>query len=1088
MTSDATPAVDDWQRLQTGTFIIPSTGQRARRQLSLRTPALQSDPPSPNTFVSVFSRTATAKDRARALIHNVAAFFRAIWAWILSPNGKAVLKCSFAYLLGTMGTFCGPLADLLGRRDGKHIVATITVYFHPARTVGSMLEAILIALIAVVYGQLMSLLAMGTSVLLDEKLEMVVLSRLSVLVLYIGGGLGFVGWVKQKFNRPLINTACTLTSIAIISSITKEEVAFEGQFSTEANEQVLRMLFLGILITATVNVLVWRTSARRDLQKSLSCAVVNLGDMLSMITRGFLNGSEDEVNSEHFTNVSSQYESARADMSTSLRESKFEYYLFGGEKQYSSVKAIVKTIENLSHAVGGLRTACDTQFVLLKETPFTDVDSLLSPRGTGYFPRPGLTRTVSSFLRNTRERVSALEAITESSEGRSTGTTTPVMPSEQPISPRTEAAPEPEPANPVPVFRTPSDIFEVFILRLGPSMKSLAYTLSEILRDPPFVSPAAGGGFEILVNENFKPSLLEARALFDNSRAGALEELYDSLELDRSRSEKIQADIEEVAAACSHFSYSLQCVAEDIETYLDALDDFKFLVGTDQRSWGWLRFWRRFWRPRKRAPADAAPLDGGEGQGLLAGEDIPVVPLRKSAVPRGIPDEMLRQRDNYSWDASPSDGGFTKRLSQVALRYSRFLTRDDILFGTKVGIGAIVWAAAAFIPSTRPIYKAWRGEWGLLSYMIVIATTVGASNTTSLGRFRGTVAGAVCALVGWLLSDGDVYLLAFFGWLMSLYNFYITFELKNPQMGRTTLLAWNIMILYAYSLARELYDDDDDDLDDDANPLMFDIVFHRFVAVTLGIIWGMVVCRFIWPLSGRKKFREGMSVLYLQLGLIWKRGPLAVLLRGDNPGYLRSGEQAALRRYALKLDTLRKAAESEFSLRGPFPKAPYARIMASTTRILDGFHAMSLATTRHGPLSPGERALLRFTAPERAVLCDRICHVCQVVASSVMLEYPLTDAIPSVTGVKDRLLGKVYQMRKRQAELEDEAEGRGEGSGAMGVGGEGEEEMIVVKERDFALVYIYTLLTAQVADELGKVIAEVEGLFGVLSSDSSLLQ
>lgn len=180
--------------------------------------------------------------------------------------------------------------------------------------------------------------------------------------------------------------------------------------------------------------------------------------------------------------------------------------------------------------------------------------------------------------------------------------------------------------------------------------------------------------------------------------------------------------------------------------------------------------------------------------------------------------------------------------------------------------------------------------------------------------------------------------------------------------------------------------------------------------------------------------------------------------------------------------------------------------MASTTRILDGFHAMSLATTRHGTLSPGERALLRFTAPERAVLCDRICHVCQVVASSVMLEYPLTDAIPNVRGVKDRLLGKVYQMRKRQAELVDEGMGERSGTfraeefdGEEGGGGERREsdgggsrgeggEFIVVKERDFALVYIYTLLTAQVADELRVVMQEVEALFGVLSDESTLLQ
>ena len=230
------------------------------------------------------------------------------------------------------------------------------------------------------------------------------------------------------------------------------------------------------------------------------------------------------------------------------------------------------------------------------------------------------------------------------------------------------------------------------------------------------------------------------------------------------------------------------------------------------------------------------------------------------------------------------------------------------------------------MPSTRPIYKSWKGEWGLLSYMIVIATTVGASNTTSLGRFRGTCVGALCSLVGWLVSDGDVWTLAFCGWLMSLYNFYQTLERGNAQLGRTTLLAWNIIILYSYSLGRELYgdgDDDDPDLDDDAKPLIFEIVFHRFIAVTMGIIWGLVFCRLIWPLSGRKKFREGVSVLYLQMGLIWKRGPLAVLLRGDNPGYLRTGEQAALRRYG-------EFSFSPFPFsRSPNPSPPFQFFIAA---------------------------------------------------------------------------------------------------------------------------------------------------------------
>ena len=179
------------------------------------------------------------------------------------------------------------------------------------------------------------------------------------------------------------------------------------------------------------------------------------------------------------------------------------------------------------------------------------------------------------------------------------------------------------------------------------------------------------------------------------------------------------------------------------------------------------------------------------------------------------------------------------------------------------------------------------------------------------------------------------------------------------------------------------------------------------------------------------------------------------------------------------------SAKSEFELRGPFPFSAAGRLMQSTTRILDAFYAMSLLTQRKGYLSEGERALLQFTASERAQLCDRICHVFQVVASSLMLEYPLTDAIPSVIGVRDRLLGKIFRFRKVHVPVS-----------APTTPGEWDDDehgpanplRVVVEEKDYALLYAYALVTGQVADELGVIEKEIEHLFGVLHEESLLLQ
>lgn len=154
--------------------------------------------------------------------------------------------------------------------------------------------------------------------------------------------------------------------------------------------------------------------------------------------------------------------------------------------------------------------------------------------------------------------------------------------------------------------------------------------------------------------------------------------------------------------------------------------------------------------------------------------------------------------------------------------------------------------------------------------------------------------------------------------------------------------------------------------------------------------------------------------------------------------------------------------------------------MHSTKHILDGFYAMRLITQRRLSLSPGERALLDFTGTERVRLCQRICHVFQVLASSIMLEYPLTDATPTIDSTKDQLLGKIYQFRKRHM-------GEQLCDGDEEVDGDGGRR-VAADERDYALLYAYTLVTAQVADELKRVRGEIEGLFGVLNQEELLLE
>ncbi|KAI4867371.1 Fusaric acid resistance protein-like-domain-containing protein [Hypoxylon rubiginosum] len=1073
-------------KLRNGTWIIPGTGERTRRQFTLRYPYL--DGPDDDDDIRPLSEGETVKEKVLNALHNTRVRAQSLWAWTNSPKGRGTIKCSIAYLLASMGTFWEPAASFLGPMDGKHIVATISVYFHPARSAGSQIEAVAIAVVAVCYAMFIGTLSMATSVLFGSVLDMVELSYALVLIIFIGGGLGFVGWVKQKLNNPLVSVGASIASIGIITIVTKENSVHTGVFTNQKIIQSLKILLMATTISTLVNLVIWPVSARLALRKSMRNASTSLGDMLSMIASGFLSGAEEDLSSSAFTKASSTYSSNLSQMNKNARESKYEYYFLGQEEVYRNDKAVVKSMEKLAQSIGGLRSAANTQFELLKEVsngPLT-ANANVSPTTNVFSPIFG--RSLSATLKSGSNRFNALGAIDEAPNERSDQEDDPTPMRDSPtamLSPSTSS------------LGTPSDIFELFIARLGPSMKSLVHTMAEMLKEPPFGNP----GSPVKINEQFKQSLGDAISLYNQARGNSLEELYKTIELGRNRSETVQADFEEVAAACGHFSFSLLSFADEMQIYLDTLDDLRDVTEQNKRTWKWLMVWKHMKLPSRNKSEDPEQLN------LIK----PVRRMRQSKLPQGIPDTMKNRRGTVGWDIAPQGetlwDHIVRATSRSLLKFFRFLARDDIRFGLKVGIGATLYAMFAFIPQTRPVYAHWRGEWGLLSFMIVCSMTVGASNATGLARFTGTIMGAAFVLINWWISDGNAIALAILGWAVAFGAFYIMVDRGNAAFGRFILLSYNVSSLYAYSLTQRVDDDDDDE--GGIHPVINTIAFHRVVAVSVGIVWGLIICRLIWPMPARQKFKEGLAVLYLQMGLIWKRGPLAILLRNNTAAtsYMKMGEQAAMQRYAAQLQTLRVAANNEYELRGPFPSEAYGRVMASTQRALDAFHAMSLVTQKHGRLSAGEKALLYYTAEERAQLCARICHVFQVLASSIMLEYPLTDAIPSVMVVRDKLLGKIFRFRKEHVVRSNteggSADAAAEGNkapstpttnGNTSTTGDSATTTtrklgdVTVEEPDYALLYAYALVTGQLAKELKVVEKEIEQLFGRLDEDALLLQ
>jgi hypothetical protein len=209
---------------------------------------------------------------------------------------------------------------------------------------------------------------------------------------------------------------------------------------------------------------------------------------------------------------------------------------------------------------------------------------------------------------------------------------------------------------------------------------------------------------------------------------------------------------------------------------------------------------------------------------------------------------------------------------------------------------------------------------------------------------------------------------------MSTWTFYINIVKGQGPMGRFIMLTYNLSVLYAYSLTQK--DSEHDDDEGGANPNITEIILHRVVSVLSGCIWGIVVTRLIWPISARSKFKEGLSLLWLQMSLIWKRDPLSKMAFGKaSRPYFNKREKLLIERFFTHLESLQIASQSEFELKSSLPEAEQQKILRGTRNMLNAMYAMNLEILKNIEASEGQRSLLRYTASERGQLSARISHL-----------------------------------------------------------------------------------------------------------------
>lgn len=468
-------------QLRSATMIQPKTGERVKKSFTLRRPAHRTTASSEFLLAPGHYDADRHQELGRIewFMELCRHKYRQAYRYASSPTGVGILKCSLAYILGSLATFVPFIAALLGKNDGKHIVATITVYFHPARSAGSMLEAVILAFGAFLYASFVSFSSMAVSAYFGAHHHLV-MGHVIVLIVFCGGGLGLVGWTKHKLGNPLVNVACSLTSLALITILTKEGAVQAGMFSYNKVWQVLKMIIMGCGASAAVSLLVRPTSARTEFRDTFIQSTDAMADMLNGITRSFLSGAEQDLKSESYIKASNQSKATFKTLVKNLGEAKFEHYALGTEEEYGIHSRLVKCLEKLIQSIGGLRSAAETQFTFLAQaepnvTPSesaygngTVTSSVFSEHAVSQSP-PQLLSPSLSYSERRNSILASIDEMPESSAEASAFNSVDVSDDEENEHKRSSSQKVPKLSQQT---LTPADMFSVFIAHLGPPMVS----------------------------------------------------------------------------------------------------------------------------------------------------------------------------------------------------------------------------------------------------------------------------------------------------------------------------------------------------------------------------------------------------------------------------------------------------------------------------------------------------------------------------------------------------------------------------------------------------------------------------------------
>ncbi|OXG16573.1 hypothetical protein C361_04943 [Cryptococcus neoformans Tu259-1] len=1001
--------------------------------------------------------------------------------WILPTWATNILKCSIAYLIASLFTFVPALASILSTQSetdahgrvtavpaySAHMVATIVVYFNPAKTLGNMFLSTRYCFVLAVLSTVVSLLATLTIRAFDhyspshgERWDFISeMGDWIVCIIWIGGTMGVLAWSKLWVGNPSFNSGCSMAAMILYNVVIKEG-------AVPKLIEILLIVFTGVCITNLVCITVAPVSATSNLQKSISKSLNSFSRLLDLLTSTFLL-EKSTVKEKGLTlkDAVRDHSAAFKTLQKDLSEAKHERALDGrirGRKLQLYDAAIV-SLGRLAQHLSSLRSSTRLQESLVRASregrislevgaerghakiSISEVGTIDDERGQGLSEDMDIATSVRLFLKfreiagaqmddlNTRCD-QALEAVQALSQARQMPyINLPLIRSKLAIS--------------LKEF-TLSSSRAIKRVYAGPRREKGVYFKAD--------SSSSHDGESGSDEESEKSYGARSKCKFEATEDLPLEDQPD-----------INHGPNETVFWIYFFLFTFEEFAREMIFLLDTMEE---IVSTEKVTfWEHLKTVIMPKRARKEKKSEylykqlqnIVPIDPSQLQPPLYPKNG-----RGSTGPVIVPD--LKSLS------------FIGRIKQMFWALGERSKQPDARYAIKTGLGGAMLAAPAFTEIGRPIFLRFRGEWALIAYFATMSQTIGQTNFLSMMRILGTLIGAGAAVLFTKLFPDDNVALPILGFFFSIPCFYIITQMPDyMNAGRFILLTYNLTCLYTYNTRTR------------GDVTVELIAYRRSTGVIVGVLWAAIVSRYWWPFTARRELRMGLSDFCLDLSYLYSKllttysnsvdhnglgavgtdteeGELEPLLPPDAIGYphLDHGVRQFMAmelHLQSQLDSMKNLlahTKNEPRLKGPFAYGFYKEVLLSCERMLDRLHSMRCVTTRDEWDNSIRDTFVIPVNKERREMAGNVILYFYTLSAGFRLRTPVPPYLPPAEEARQRLVDAIRSLdvvRRRSV--------RGGGR--------------------HLLFFAYTLAMQEVIAELEYLGAMMQEAFGVISVSSA---